>query len=232
MNIKCMIIDDEPLAINIIRKYIAELSFLELISSSTNPVEGLEILQNQSIDLLFLDINMSKLSGLSLIKSLSSPPLVIFTTAYSEHAVEGFELEAVDYLLKPFSFERFLKAVNKVCKQLKINEPRQASFNQDYTNLTIKADRKLYRIRTEEILYLQAFGDYVKIITRNKKYLPKETLNNIEQRLSPQKFMRIHRSYIVALDAIQFMEGNVLHIEGNNIPIGQSYKGQLLEKLR
>ena len=232
MKIKCMIVDDEPLAIKVLEKYISELPYLHLIDSFHQAIKASEALQKQAVDLLFVDINMPKISGISLVKSLPDPPLVIFTTAYPEYAVEGFELEALDYLLKPFSFERFLKAVNKAVKELETaNKLQQADRVKTGGTLMIKADRKLYPLPYDQILYLQAFGDYVKIFTKEKLYLPKETLQNLEKSLPQSQFIRVHRSYLVALDAIQYIEGNHLTINDQMIPIGQSYRDHLLQQL-
>lgn len=224
MKINCFILDDEPLAIKVLERYINDLPQLYLKGSHTNPMEALNIIQTQNIDLLFLDINMPRISGISFYKTLAKAPKVIFTTAYPEFAVEGFELEALDYLVKPFSFERFLKAVNKF----------KSNFhtNQKPVHLIIKADRKLFQLNQEEILFLQAFGDYVKIFTHSKSYLPKETLQKVEERLDSTNFLRIHRSYIVSLNAISFIEGNQVNINGKMLPIAQKYKEQLLTKFK
>lgn len=232
MKINCIIVDDEPLAIKVLEKYIKELPYLHLADKFHSAIKANEALQKQSVDLLFLDINMPKISGISLLKSLPNPPLVIFTTAYPEYAVEGFELEALDYLLKPFSFERFLKAVNKAVRQLETAQKLQASDQSQISgNLVIKADRKLYPLPFDSLLYLQAFGDYVKVFTKEKLYLPKETLQKLEKRLPGTQFIRVHRSYVVALEAIQYIEGNHLRINNQKIPIGQSYREQLLQHL-
>lgn len=232
MKINCAIVDDEPLAIKVLEKYIKELPILQLNSSFHSAIKASEYLQIGGVDLLFLDINMPKISGISLLRSLPNPPLVIFTTAYPEYAVEGFELEALDYLLKPFSFERFLKAVNKAIQAIETeNKLRQTNRLPEGGTLIIKADRKLYPLPFNSILYLQAFGDYVKVFTKNQRYLPKETLQNIEKRLPENQFIRVHRSYLVALEAIQYIEGNHLTIDNQIIPIGQSYKEQLLQRL-
>ena len=233
MTIKCIIVDDEPLAIKILEKYIGEIPQLQLMESFSKPIEASAYLQSHEIDLLFLDINMPKISGISLLKTLPAPPLVVFTTAYPEYAVEGFELEALDYLLKPFSLERFIKAINKATHQLEISHKLQGiEKNERHGNLMIKTDRKLYPLPFPKITYLQAFGEYVKVHTKEKTYLPKETLQNLEKRLPPEHFVRVHRSYLIALEAIQYIEGNHLTIDGQIIPIGNAYKEQLLVKLK
>lgn len=233
MKINCMVVDDEPLAVKVLEKYIGELPYLNLTGKCSSAIQATEQLQHQSIDLLFLDINMPKISGISLLKALPAPPLVIFTTAYPEYAVEGFELEAVDYLLKPFSFERFLKAVNKAAKYLEItNKQPETEKTRTSGNLIIKADRKLYPLPYDQLLYLQAYGDYVKIFTKDQTYLPKMTLQSLEKELPADQFIRVHRSYLVALEAIQYIEGNHLTIDGQIIPIAAAYRAELLQKLK
>ncbi len=220
MKINCFIVDDEPLAIRVLEKYITQTPALQLMGSTTEPLEALAQLQAKPVDLLFLDINMPDLSGISLARVLAPAPLLVFTTAYPEFAVEGFELEALDYLVKPISFERFLKAVQKTTQRLenKIN----------MTHLTIKADRRLYHLPLQDIYYIEAHGDYVKIHTKNQMLVPKETLRNIEERLPEGQFLRVHRSYLVAINKIEFLEGNFIHMGNVNIPVGQAYREDLL----
>lgn len=226
MNISCIIIDDEPLAIKILEKYIAAIPYLQLKQSFGNPLEAMRYLQKEPIDLIFLDINMPELSGISLVKTLLHPPLVIFTTAFPEHAVEGFELAAVDYLVKPFSKERCLKAIHKAGLQLghSLHPPSHGN------HLTIKADKKIYRIPFEEILLCQAYGDYVKIITTDKQLLPKTTLANLSQQLPESLFLRVHRSYLVAWNKVNYLEGNQLKIGQLLVPIGQQYREAVLSR--
>ena len=220
MKIDCFIVDEEPLAIRVLEKYIAQTPALNLTGSSTEPLEALTKLQENPVDLLFLDINMPELSGISLARVLKQSPLIVFTTAYPEFAVEGFELEALDYLVKPISFERFLKSVQKATQRLENKT--------NITHLTIKADRRLYNLRLEDIIFIEAYGDYVKIHTKTQILVPKETLSNIEERLPAGYFMRVHRSYLVSLNKIEFLEGNLIHIGEAKIPVGQSYREALL----
>lgn len=228
MALSCYIIDDEPPAIKVLEHYIRQSPQLQLLGSATDAVLGMQAIQEQKPQLIFLDINMPKLSGIGLLKALSHPPAVIFTTAYPEYALEGFELEAVDYLLKPFSFERFLKAVNKAQRLAAAQEvPEEApSF------LLLQADRKLYRVPLEEILYLQAYGDYVKVHANKQLYVPKTTLNLLEEELPANLFFRIHRSYIIALPKIQYIEGNFVVIRDEKIPVGRSFREGLLKMLQ
>lgn len=229
MKIRCIAVDDEPLSLRIIEKYAAELPQMKLVATCSNAFEAMEALRREAPDLLLLDINMPKLSGISLLKSLDRPPLVIFTTAYPEYAVEGFELEAVDYLLKPFSLERFIKAVNRASERL---FSQKNETETQLGSLLVKADKKIYKLDFQDINYLEAFGDYVKIFTRDKMLLTKERLANLEAELPPDAFFRIHRSYLVHLGAIEFIEGNLVQVAGKKLPVSPALKDSLLERLK
>ena len=221
--IKCLIIDDEPLAREVLESYISDLPNLQLIASCADAMEALNWLNQERVDLLFLDINMPKLSGINFYKSLSSKPKVIFTTAYADHAVEGFELEAVDYLLKPFSFERFVQAVNKVKTDSVTTQP-------DF--IMLKADKKNHKINFDTIRYFESIGDYVKVyLDEGKTLIISETLRKLEEILPPS-FIRVHKSYIIALKHLEYLEGNQAKIGETKIPIGQSYRDQVNELLR
>lgn len=224
---KTIIIDDEPLAVRVLEKYVQQNPLLELVQSFTEPYAAFAWLQQHPVDLLLLDINMPELSGLSLFRALARPPKVIFTTAYPEYAVEGFELEAVDYLVKPIAPERFLKAIEKVHRQLAANMP----VDEGPQHLLVRADRKIYRLPLDELLYLQAYGDYVKIVCRDKQITPKEKLTNLEALLPASRFIRVHRSYVIALDKIEYMEGNLVYIGGQAIPVAQAHRDALLDFL-
>ncbi|MCP3928465.1 MAG: response regulator transcription factor [Bacteroidetes bacterium] len=227
MKLRCLIVDDEPLSVKVVQKYVEKLPQLELVAVCYNAFEAMEVLQKNEVDVLFLDINMPQLSGISLMKALPHPPAVVFITAYPEYAVEGFELEAVDYLLKPFSFERFIKAVQKV--QERLNWQQNHTVNtEESDHLIIKVDKKLYRLRFPDIQYLQAYGDYVKVFATQETLLTKERLSNLEEMLPNEQFLRIHRSYIISLNAIQFIEGNQVQIGTTKLPVGQKYRESLL----
>ncbi len=228
MALTCYIIDDEPPAIKVLEHYIRQTSQLKLLGSSTDAIRGMEAVQEQRPQLLFLDINMPRLSGIGLVKALPHPPAVIFTTAYPEYALEGFELEAVDYLLKPISFERFLKAVNKAQRLIATPEPHDniPSF------LLLQAGRKLYRVPLAEIRYLEAYGDYVKVHTDRQLFVPKNTLNQLEEELPADAFLRIHRSYLVALSRIRYLEANFVVIGEEKVPVGRSYREEVLRRLQ
>jgi len=210
----CLIIDDEPIARDILRTYISDTPRLTLSGECESAVNALSCLKERNVDLIFLDINMPKLSGISFLKSLSAPPKVILTTAYSEYALEGYELDVVDYLLKPFSFERFLKAVNKV--------PEPSDNDESY--VVIKADGKTYRIDEDDILFAESQGDYITLHTTRERYTFNQTLISFTDQLSAPRFLRVHRSYLVSLQQIDYVEGNMIHIKGRDIPVGQAYK--------
>jgi len=224
MKISCIIVDDEPLSQDVLLKYIAEMPQLEVKAVLDNAIHAMDYLNQHEVDVVFLDINMPKLSGVNLVKSLVNPPLIVFTTAYPQFAVEGFELDATDYLLKPFSFERFLKAVNKVSD--KLSKMENGKPEQSY--LVIKADKKLHRIRQDEIMFIESAGDYVKIFFEGKVIVAHETLKNLERNLPQEQFFRVHRSFIIALNKIVFIEGNQLKIADKMIPVSPDKKGALL----
>jgi DNA-binding LytR/AlgR family response regulator len=222
---RCLIIDDEPAARDILRSYISDTEELELVGVCKDALEARKMLKETEPDLIFLDINMPRLTGIEFLKSLNNPPKVIFTTAYSEHALEGFELDAVDYLLKPFSFERFLKAIDKVQRSMS-----KVSATEEF--VTIKADGKLYRIGYEEILYAESQGDYLTIHTLHKTLTFYETMKNFLDQLQDFEFTRIHRSFLIAMTKVEYVEGNIVKIGGKELPIGQSYKEAFLKKYK
>lgn len=223
---RTIIIDDEPLAVRVLEKYTQSNPLLHWLASFTDPLEAFAYIRQHDVDLLLLDINMPQLSGLALVRSLARPPMVIFTTAYPEFAVEGFEVEAVDYLVKPIAPERFLKAIEKAHRQWSAGHSTEQKHH-----LLVKADRKIYRVPLDELLYLQAYGDYVKIVCRDKQITPKEKLTYFEGELPPADFFRVHRSYIIALNKVEFMEGNMVHIKGQSIPVAQAQRDALFKLL-
>lgn len=220
---RCLIIDDEPAARDILKTYIADTEEVQLIGECKNALEARALLKENDIDFLFLDINMPRLSGIDFLKTLDHPPKVILTTAYSEYALEGYELDVVDYLLKPFSFERFLKAVEKAGRTL-------SETNADTEHITIKADGKLYRLHFGEILFAESQGDYLTVHTKNEKMTFYQTLKDFCERLPETQFARIHRSYLVSLLHISFIEGNVVQIADHKLPIGNAYKEAFIQK--
>lgn len=231
---KCMIIDDEPLAQNVLKKYISDHPDLELLGTYTDAFRAADELKNTCLDLIFLDIEMPGLSGIAFIKSLVNPPIVIFTTAYPRYAVEGFNLDAADYLLKPFSFDRFLKAVNKASIRHKAGENFRIKNipEKDSSFLLIKANKKLHRIDFDDIIFIESTGDYIRIHTENTCLTTHETMKNIVSNLPTDSFIRIHKSYIIAIRKIDYIEGNQISIRKNMLPIGASYRNTFLDLLK
>lgn len=223
---KCIIVEDEPLAQNVLKKYIADHPSLELIATCTDALEAQVILRKEDIQLIFLDINLPKLSGINFIKTLLQSPLIIFTTAYPEFAVEGFELNAVDYLLKPFSFERFLKAVNKVLE--KLNNPIASKKEEKDSFIFFRSDKKIHKVDLESILYIEAIGDYMKVITDSGQLIINETMKNLQDELPAGSFIRVHKSFIISRSKIKYIEGNYVRIEDKSIPIGATYRNEVL----
>lgn len=221
---KCLIIDDEPLAQNVIENYLKEFSFIELVAKCENALTALEWMKKQKIDLIFLDISMPFISGLNFIKTLQNPPAVILTTAHKEFAVESYELNVLDYLLKPISFERFLKAINKL--DIQASEPARRAHEETSNDVFIyvKSEKKNLKILLNEILFIESLKDYIKIHLQNKTtVITQVQISAIEQRL-PDSFIRIHRSFIVAKDKVTAYTQHDLEIGKHQIPIGRSYK--------
>ncbi|TCI85518.1 LytR/AlgR family response regulator transcription factor [Tenacibaculum sp. M341] len=230
-NINCIIVDDEPMAREIIASYIQKIPQLTLIKSCSNAMEAFNLLNTQQIDLLFLDINMPEVSGLSLAKSVNKKTKIIFTTAYREYAVDGFNLQAVDYLLKPIAFDRFLQAINKLFEisNTKSNTPAQENALNNF--IFVRADRKMVKINFEEILYIESLSDYIKIHTINKTITTRESISNIETKLPSFSFLRSHRSYIVSISKITSFTNEYIEINNKALPISRSYKESVLQKL-
>ncbi len=224
MDLKCVIIDDEPLAINVIKNYVDQTKGLILLDSFNDATESVEYLRNHEPDLIFLDINMPLLDGLNLLKSIPKKPLTIITTAHEEFAVESYELEVVDYLVKPISFHRFLMGVNKAFKMKEYQQKDDFASHNDRAYLFIKIDKKkMQKIYLDEILSIESLGDYIKINTGADKYMIHQTLSSFTDELPSDKFIRIHRSYTISIEKIDAVEGNSIEIADIRYPIGRSY---------
>jgi DNA-binding LytR/AlgR family response regulator len=220
----CVVVDDEPMAREIMATYIAKIPNLELIKSFKNASEAILFMQENSADVYFLDINMPEITGLSLAKIINNKSKIIFTTAYRDYAIDGFNLNVVDYLLKPIAFDRFLEAVQKVT----INKNQNDVAN---NFMFVRADRKMVKIDFNEILYLESLSDYVKIITSNKAIVTRETISNLEEKLPSKQFMRVHRSFVVSIQNIGSYTNEFVEIDKKAIPISRSYKESVLQKL-
>ena len=234
--IKCLIVDDEPPAQTILKKYIAQVDSLELSGICASAVEAISFLQKKPVDLLFLDIQMPGLLGTKLIRTLNNPPKVIFTTAYRKFAIEGFELNAVDYLLKPISFERFLMGVNKVL-QLNLSltngniQGTDSNTETGHPFLYLRSDRKMVKVLFNDILYIESLKDYLKIVTTNKTIITRQSISSLEEMLPKNAFLRIHRSYIVAISRIDSFYGDTVEISKNELPIGRLFKHDVNKQL-
>jgi DNA-binding LytR/AlgR family response regulator len=231
----CLIVDDEPPAQRILELYIKDIPMLKLLGKCPNVFKAMEYLQKQKTDILFLDINMPKMSGLEFVKTLSSPPAIVITTAYRDYAVEGFELDVVDYLKKPFPFERFLKAVNKAVEKVNSKKDRYLiQMNQPVVEsnfIFIREDKVNYKVNINDIFYIESVGDYIKVFTSGKTYLTYMSLKRICEMLPVTQFIRVHKSFIVATGKIVLIDGNIINIFNARIPIGQSFRKDVVDKL-
>ena len=229
----CIAIDDEPLALNIIREFCGKVDFLNLVDTFINPIESLDLIKKGEVDLIFLDIHMPNITGLEFLMSIPRPPMVIFTTAYTQHALEGFNLDAIDYLVKPISFDRFLRAVNKANE---LHFSRKGSTVKENTKsetdfIWVKADYKTIKVNLNNIQFIEGVKDYVKMHIDGKNIITKTTMKNIEEKLPSEIFVRVHRSYIVSIHHIKAIENNRIIIENVRIPIGEMYKEEFYKRL-
>jgi len=223
MIINCLIIDDEPLAINVIKNHIKEIDNINVIDTFNSAIDALNFMKSNTVDLLFLDINMPLLDGLDFIKSLDKKPMIVITTAYSEYAIKTYELEVLDYLMKPISFPRFLKAVNRAFKELNSNLTSNLKVAKR-AHIFIKVDKKkMQKIYLDEILIIESLRDYLKIKTITNKYIIHSTLSSFTEKLPSNNFIRIHRSFTIAIDKIEAVQGNSVEIDGVKYVIGRSY---------
>ena len=230
--IKTIIIDDEFLARKLLSEYASKIANIKLCGVCDNAVHALELLHNEEVDLIFTDIQMPDLSGMEFIRSLKNPPLIVFTTAHSEYAIDSYELEAVDYLLKPISFPRFVQAVNKVQERIQLLRSKECETKPEKDYFMVKADYKLYRIDFVNILFVEGQSEYVTFhLKDNKKITAYYALKKLEEELPSRDFMRIHKSYIVSLANIESVEGNLVTIAGQKLSIGKNYKDLLMDRL-
>ncbi|MFT5249617.1 MAG: DNA-binding LytR/AlgR family response regulator [bacterium] len=231
MTISCLIIDDEPLAINVIKNYLKEVENIKVIATYNSAIEALNFLKENEVDLIFLDINMPLLNGLDFIKNLERKPLIIITTAYDEYAVKTYELDVIDYLMKPISFPRFLKAINRVLKKLESLNPTSNLKIAKRPHIFIKVDKKMKKIYLDEILVIESLKDYLKIKTLANKYIVHGTLTSFTDKLPSNNFIRIHRSFTIAIDKIDVVQGNSVEIENIRYVIGRSYIEEVKKKI-
>ena len=233
MKIRCLIADDEPLAIDALAALLGKIPEIEIVARCRDAVEALQILHREQIDLIFLDIRMPELTGIEMLKSLGNPPGVIFTTAYRDYAVEAFELDVVDYLVKPISLERLLRAVNRYFEraQGKGNSSAQAPENKIPGTLTIYSDKKTHKINVDDILYVEGMKDYALVHTDRGRLVTRDTMRNLEKMLAPHDFIRVHRSWIVPFSRLSAWTGHSVSIGKTEIPIGKTYRRTVTEYL-
>ncbi|HLP73113.1 MAG TPA: LytTR family DNA-binding domain-containing protein [Bacteroidales bacterium] len=230
--IRCLIIDDEPLAIKVIRTYLTRLDSFEVAGECRNALKAIEFLLKDKIDLMFLDINMPEISGLDFLTSLPNPPFVIITTAFCEYAIEGYDLDVVDFLIKPISFERFLKAINKYSIRAHSSNTKKSTESQEKKYIHIHDGKDIFKLQYEDIIYFEGYGEYVKVITTNKTYLVRDSMSAFENRFSPNNFIRIHKSYIINIQKVTRF--NTIHVLVNNIelPVGRIYREKAMNILK
>lgn len=233
MKINCIIVDDEQLARQLIKRYVDKLPHLEVVAICKNSMEAMHELRSKKVDLMFLDIQMPDLTGVEFLKSINQKPAVIFTTAYKEYALEGYELDIVDYLLKPISFERFTKGVNKAIDFIQ-SRNTQKSFKPDVKipekdHINIKADHKIYKVKYTELKYIEGLGEYVTFHTSDKKIVSLASLKQLENILPSQQFIRVHKSFIINLSYVFSLYGNRLELGEKMIPVGRSYRDRVRE---
>ncbi|MFC2097106.1 LytR/AlgR family response regulator transcription factor [Bacteroidota bacterium] len=235
MKTSCIIIDDEPLAIRVIEKHIEKLPEFNIIAKCKNAIQAIEVLKNENVDLLFLDIQMPELTGLEFLKTLQNPPSIIITTAYRNYAVDAFDLDVLDYLLKPITFERFLKAINKFyhsknsIKQIIKETKVQESDNTEYIN--IKKGKTIIRILLSDIQYIESFKDNIVIHTSDDSFTTKKQIGNFEEELPGENFIRVHKSFIIAIKYIKSISPTNIGLKNKDIPLGRSYKSYVLNRL-
>lgn len=230
MKVNCIVIDDEQLARKLLEEYISKMPNLQLMGQFKNPLEALPILAERQIDLIFLDIQMPDLSGIEFLKTIKHTASVIFTTAYSEYALEGYSLDVIDYLLKPFPFDRFVQSVNKVDRLMSMQKNVQpAPKEPEY--ITVNSDHKTFKIVLDEIDYIEGLKEYVSYYVKGQRIISLQSLKHLEDSLPSKEFLRVHRSYIVPLNKVKVLEGNQLRINDKLIPIGRSYRDVVISRI-
>ena len=235
MKTKCLIVDDEPLARELIRGHVEKLENFEIVAECSDAMKALQVLREKQIDLMFMDIQMPQITGIEFLKTLKHQPKVIITTAYREYALEGFELDVVDYLLKPITFERFLKSVNKYYQMIQddvqVVSNTVADKMQDDSFVYIKENKKVVKVYLSEIKYIEGLSEYVQIYTDKRKIITKTSMTQMEEKLTSERFLRIHKSYIVSISKIEAFTANTIEIQGKELPIGRSFKNGVISAL-
>lgn len=231
MKIRCIIIDDEPLAISVIESHLKNFDHIEIVATFGGPLKAYKILEQEKIDLIFLDINMPQMTGFTFIENLNSRPLIVITTAYREYAVKSFEFNILDYLVKPIPFNRFLKTINKVYQQVYLSQSSVDTSLQQEPHIFLKVNKKLIKINLNDILYIESLKDYIKVTTTLGDFVAHKSLTSITDELPQSNFIRIHRSFTISINKISSLEGNTVQISTRNIPIGRNYVKQTKERI-
>jgi DNA-binding LytR/AlgR family response regulator len=237
MKINCIAIDDEPLALDIIKDYCSKVAFLDLLKTFDNAIESIEFIRSNKIDLMFLDIQMEELSGIQLLNALKHRPYVIFTTAYDQYAIQSFELDVIDYMLKPISFERFLKGVNKVFERIQLesgSQPKQEASKPKPAEASfffVKTETRMERIENQDVLYVEGMGDYWRIVTKTRRIMTLMNAKKLEEVLHEPQFCRVHKSFFVALDKIESIERNRIKIGDQYIPVSETYRKAFFDQV-
>jgi len=227
--IKCIIVEDETLAQNVIQSHLQKAEQFELVGVCNNALEAKEVLNKHEVDLIFLDIQLPGMTGLNFLRNLQNPPLVVLTTAYSEYALESYEFNVIDYLLKPISFERFSKTINKIVEGKLFSQPTKENEKQPTDHIFIKSNSKFFKVNFSEIIYVEGMKDYLKIYTADYKLITHQTMSEMEKILPSKQFIRIHKSYIIALAHIKSIYGNIIETGKASIPIGINYKEKVMQ---
>jgi len=235
MKTKCLIVDDEPLARELIRGHVEKLENFEIVAECSDAMKALNVIREKQIDLIFMDIQMPQITGIEFLKTLKHPPKVIITTAYREYALEGIELDVVDYLIKPITFERFLKSVNKFYQmsqdEIQVLNGNSTERNADDAYIYVKENKKVVKVLLSEIKYIEGLSEYVQVYTDKKKIITKTSMSQMEEKLPAENFLRIHKSFIVSLGKIEAFTANTIEIQGKELPIGRSFKNAVLSAL-
>lgn len=237
MKIKAILVDDEPHAIEVLDNYLRNFHEIEIVARCQDAIQAFQVLQQQKVDLMFLDVKMPGLTGTELLRSLKTPPKVVFTTAYQDYAVEGFDLNAVDYLLKPIPFERFLRAMDKVFTGLNVTNQsvsiaqKAAVSNQDIF-LYLKVDRKMVKVNVNDIFWVESLRDYIKVVLKDKVLITKQKISLLEELLPEDSFIRVHRSFIVAVDKVESYHAHKIEIAGKELPIGRNFRNDCQRRFK
>ncbi|NPD83519.1 response regulator transcription factor [Lentimicrobium sp. L6] len=226
---KCIVVDDEPIALAGMADFVERTPFLSLVSACKNAMEALQVISEGQVELVFLDINMPQLTGVDMLESIENPPMIIFTTAYPDYALKGFELNAIDYILKPISYAKFLKASQKAYKAFCLSQKSEELNEDDF--IYIKVDKRLLKVKIAEILYIESLKDYISIHTAKQNYITYLSLNKMVETLPSKSFAQVHKSYIINIHAVDAIDGNVLEVNKKAIPLGRAYKENVLVKI-